>query len=184
VEIEMKLEKKMAACAGAVLAIAMTASASAQTVSCRGAADGMLKHATTPYHMYMTEASGAKGEQEKLSETISAGGAFYVNVNGKWIKSGMTVQDMAAMQRGAADSVSRLYTCTRIGSDKVNGVTAQHYHVEGKTEDGVKQEDMWLSSDGFIQQIVIYGDDDSGARKAYRTMRYVYTNVQAPPGVK
>ena len=43
---------------------------------------------------------------------------------------------------------------------------------------------MWLSSDGVIQQIIIYGTDDSGARKPYRTMRYVYTNVQAPAGVK
>ena len=180
----MKIEWTTTARAAVLLLFTMTAKAPAQSVLCRQVAAAMLKHAAAPYHMYMTRRTGAKGEQEKVSESISAGGWLYVLVNGKWIKSRMSVKDMVEEERTAADSVSRLYTCTRVGSAQVNGVLTQQYHARGKTEDGVKQEDVWLSSDGLIEQVVAYADDGSAAGQKYATIRYVYTNVQPPPGVK
>lgn len=123
----MTIGKGMTSCVCAVLALVMASNATAQRVSCKDIATALLKHATTPYHMYMTRGLVAAGEKERVSEATSAGGLLYVNVEGKWNNSGMSKQDLVAEQRASADSVSRLYTCTRVGSDNVNGVTAQRF---------------------------------------------------------
>jgi len=91
------------------------------------------------------------------------------------------------MQREGADSMVALYTCSRAGSEAVNGVATLRYHVERKTpeEDGeTSTQDIWIDSKGLIRQAVRDADIGGAAGKSHLIMRYDYTNVSVPPGVQ
>jgi hypothetical protein len=106
-------------------------------------------------------------------------------VHGKWRRSPFTAQNVKDMQKALADSVSRNYTCTRVGSESLNGASTTRYHVKGRNEAGEIVEEIWLASNGLVKRVDMDMDVGGGAMgKSHSTMRYEYGNVQAPPGVK
>ena len=172
-------------CAAFALSLAAVGPVAAQSVSCKNFASAMIKQAVTPYHAYMSTTAGYNQGKTEQSEVISTADAMYVQVHGKWRRSPFTAQKVKDMQKEAADSVSRNYTCTRIGSESLNGVSTTRYHVKGRNEAGEIVEDIWLASNGLVQRVDMDMDVGGGAMgKSHSTMRYEYGNVQAPPGVK
>jgi hypothetical protein len=159
--------------------------ANAQRVNCKDMAPALLKQTTIPYHAYMTTTAGYAGNKPRQSEVVSTGSAMYVMTNGKWTKSPISPQQLAKTQRELADSVSRNYTCTRVGGEAVNGVRTQRYHIEGKNEAGEIKEDLWIDASGRVQKLEMDQDVGGGAAgRSHASMRYDYANVEAPPGVK
>lgn len=176
------------AIAAATLAsiVMLAPSAHAQTISCKSLGESMTGNVSVPYHAYVTSTDSYHGGKPTQSEIISTGSAIYARVNGKWRRSPMDPKKIAEMQREGADSMSMLYTCSRAGSETVNGVPTQRYHIERKTpEDGeTSKQDIWIDSKGMIQQVVRDADVGGAAGKSRMVMRYDYTNVSAPPGVQ
>ena len=171
-------------CAAFALTLAAAAPATAHNVSCKDMASAMIEHKITPFHAYMSTTAGYTQGKTEQSEMISTGDAMYVQVHGKWRRSPITAQYMRDMQKQGLDSVSSNYTCTRVGTETVNGVSTTRYHVKGRNEAGEIVEDIWLASNGLLQRIDTDMDVGGGAMgKSHSTMRYEYTNVQAPPGV-
>jgi hypothetical protein len=177
--------------AGAALALAgivmLAPSARAQSLPCKTLAESMTNNVLVPYHAYITSTAGYNGGKPTQSEVISTGNAMYSLVHGKWQRSPVDPKEIAKMQREGADSMVALYTCSRAGSETVNGVPTQRYHIERKTpdEDGdTGKQDIWIDSKGLIRQAERDRDVGGAAMKSHVVMRYDYTNVSAPPGVQ
>jgi len=172
-------------CAAFALSLAAAAPVAAQSVSCKEFASAMIKQTVTPYHAYMSTTAGYNQGKAEQSEVISTADAMYVQVHGKWRRSPFTAQNVKDMQKALADSVSRNYTCTRVGSESLNGASTTRYHVKGRNEEGEIGEEIWLASNGLVKRVDMDMDVGGGAMgKSHSTMRYEYGNVQAPPGVK
>ena len=171
-------------CAALSFTAATSVALPAQSSACKDLANAMLKNALVPYHSYMSTTAGYNGGKTKQSEMISTGTAIYIKTSRGWMKSRVTPQVIQQSQREAVDSLLKVYTCTKVGTEVVNGVSSQHYHVHGKTEDGETTQELWLG-DGRLQRMDQDMDVGAGAAgKSHTSMRYEYTNVQAPPGVK
>jgi hypothetical protein len=187
VEIPMSRNWKAAAAGALAMTLMLAPSAHSQTISCKSLGESLTRNAFVPYHAYITSTAGYNGGKPVQSEIISTGSAMYAFVNGKWQRSPMDAKQMAKMQQEGADSMSMLYTCSRAGSETVNGAAAQRYHIALKTPaDGeTSEQDIWIDSKGLIRQVVRDADIGSGARgKSHLVMRYDYANVSVPPGVQ
>ena len=186
-ENPMSRNWNIAAAATLVSLVFSAPSAHSQTISCKSLGESLTRNAFVPYHAYITSTAGYNGGKPVQSEIISTGSAMYAFVNGKWQRSPMDAKQMAKMQQEGADSMSTLYTCSRAGSETVNGAATQRYHIARKTPvDGeTSEQDIWVDSKGLIRQVVRDADIGSGARgKSHLVMRYDYANVSVPPGVQ
>jgi len=79
-----------------------------------------------------TTAVYGHGKTEQ-SEIISTVRAIYVKMHAAWHCSPITAKDIKVQQE-AADLVTRNYTCTRVGTATLNGVSTTRYHVKGRIE--------------------------------------------------
>jgi len=186
-ENQMSYNWRVAAVVALAGTVMLAPSAHTQTVSCKSLGESLTRNVSVPYHAYVTTTAGYNGGKSRQSEIISTGSVIYVNVNGKWRRSPVDPREMAETQRQAADSISMLYSCTRTGSETVNGTATQRYHIEKKKPeaDDTSKQDIWVDSKGMIRQVVRDADVGGGAAgRSHSVMRYEYTNVSAPPGVQ
>jgi len=139
-----------------------------------------------PVHIYMTETAAYRKNQPKTSESIYTGGAdgaIYVLVNGKWTRSPVTTGQLKAGQDDAREKAGQ--SCRYLRDEAVNGEAASVYstHHDG---DGFKSDvTIWISKSRNVP-LRSESDMDVGgaAGKSHTSMRYDYSNVQAPAGVK
>ena len=79
--------------------------ASAQTAAaCQPMFDGMTKQYVTSNHTYVTMTGGST----MTSESITAGGVMYVQVNGKWMRSPTSPSDVQQLQQQDAKKTDDL----------------------------------------------------------------------------
>lgn len=147
---------------------------------CKILRDATDKQTTVPSHAYVTETNPASpGSDASSVETISTGGAIYVTMKGKWEKSPMS---MAAMHAQEEENwkTAKTISCKRLRDESVKGESATVYSMHSETDDAKADSQVWISkSKGLLlrqEEDVDLGDGD----KRHHSIRYEYTNVQAP----
>jgi hypothetical protein len=147
--------------------------------ACRPLIEAEKKQIETPHHVYMVDGSGSSA---KKHESISAGGVMYIQVGGKWRRSPLSLQDMREqLEQNLATAT--VYTCQHVGDESVTGTAASVYTAHTENE-GVKADVRTWVAKGTGLVLRQEEDMDTGdGEKRHLSLRYEYTNVQAPPGV-
>lgn len=168
---------------GALGTGAMPVAASAQHIpaACRPLVDAELKAISTPHHMYETKPDGRSG-QDPIAELITAGGVTYVKTGGKWMRSPLSLQaQIDQVNRNIA--TTKVYTCQRVGSETVAGMPATVYTLHTENADTKADARAWIGTGNGLMLKLDESVDAIGI-KSHFLIRYEYTNVQAPAGVK
>jgi hypothetical protein len=154
------------------------ATAFAADSGCQPVFDAMSKVLMTPTHVFNEAAGTRPGDKARNSELIYFGGAIYVKVKDKWIRSKMTAQDM--IQQEQENRKTGTATCRYLREESVNGETAAVYSAHSENEDVKSDGQLWISRRGLPLREEL--DTDVGdPSKMHRSIRYEYSNVQAPP---
>jgi hypothetical protein len=169
--------------AAGFLLVATPSRARSQTVpaACRPLVDAELKAISTPHHMYETKSDGRSG-QEPMGELITAGGVTYVKAGGKWIRSPISLQaQIDQVNRNIA--TTKVYTCQRVGSETVAGMPATVYTLHTENADTKADARAWIGTGNGLMLKLDESVDGTGTKSHY-LIRYEYTNISAPAGVK
>ena len=162
----------------AALSNAFTAAAAGS--ACQSLAEANAKIYGMPTHMYQIEKAGPAGGKTRSNELIYLNNKMYIMVGGKWSVSKATPADMAASQKEARKEQQLGMTCSVVRDEVVNGEATTLYSAHRKTEDGTTDAQFWVSkSKGAPVKAEMDMDDGAGGRM-HRSLRYEYTNVQAP----
>jgi hypothetical protein len=144
---------------------------------CKPVLDASNKTMDTPNHSYM-DAVAADGKK-RSTEGITINGVQWVQRNGKWGNSGVTV---AASKADADKKIknARVLSCKQIGEESVNGEAATVYAQHSETERSKLDGKVWISkSRGVILKNEI-DLDSQAAGKQHVSFRYEYGNVKVP----
>ncbi|MFY9791449.1 MAG: hypothetical protein WA474_16000 [Candidatus Sulfotelmatobacter sp.] len=162
-----------------LLILASMASHYAMAVdSCQPVFDAMSKVLVTPAHVFSTEGAGARAGAKPQSESIYFGGAIYVKLSNKWIRSKMTVQQMLEQEKENREHGTA--TCRYLREEIVGGEVAAVYSAHSENEDVKSDGQVWISKKGLPLREEL--DTDVGdPSKIHHSLRYEYSNVQAPP---
>jgi outer membrane lipoprotein-sorting protein len=99
---------------------------------------------------------------------------LYVNVDGKWSPSPMTMQEMKEMeQRNIQNNKT---TCRYLKDEAVNGEMAAVYNVHAEGPKGKSDSQSWISK---AKGLPLRSETDP-ADKNHVSMRYEYGNVKPP----
>lgn len=143
--------------------------------TCKTVMDANDKQYTTPVHLYITK-SGVS------SEGIVASNAMYMKASGKWQRSPFAPKDMLEIRREALKEAKSL-DCRHLRDEAVNGEAAAVYSMDTVTDNGHSNGQIWISkSRGLPLKSEL--DVMRGSDKKHTSVRYDYTNVQAPASVK
>ncbi len=157
-------------------------STTAQAVdgTCQQVFDAMSKMVTTPTHVYTTEASAFRaGGKPTTNETIYADGAIYTNVNGQWIRSTITPQEM--FQQEQENRKQNKATCRYLREESMNGEGAAVYSTHSETQDAKSDAQLWISkSKGLPLREELDIDVGGKLGKSHHSISYEYRNVQPP----
>jgi hypothetical protein len=167
----------------ALLACAGAPSAIAEDAVCTRVFDSMIRVIKTPNHTYMSQSTAANGGKVTKSEAINTGKARYLLIDGKWMASKITPED--ELQQSDENRKNMKSTCRLIRDESVDGVSATLYSTHSETEYGVNDSQVWISKASSLplrQQIDI--DVGGSMGKSHTDVRFDYSNVAAPPGVK
>ena len=135
---------------------------------------------TVPSHAYELETNTARPSHSAINhEVIRTGGTIYVMIGGKWKKSPISDAQMRVQEQENWKTAKNV-SCKYLRDESVNGQSAAVYHTHSETEDNKEDGQAWISkSKGLILRLE--EDVDSGyGDKSHRSIRYEYTNVQAP----
>jgi hypothetical protein len=155
--------------------------------SCKVTVDAMMKQIGTPTHVVVSE-TGMEGKPGKpqTHEMIYLGDAIYLQMGGQWKRSPMTVQQMRQREeQNQRDTTSM--SCHYLRDETVGGEAAAVYSVESTTPAlGKSRATMWLSKRSGLplKSENSLGVDDKSSPPINEVIRYDYTNVHAPAGVK
>jgi hypothetical protein len=136
------------------------------------------KSSGIPNHTY-SQVKRGRDELVSQSERINIGNKSYVKSDQHgWSLARVTPQDMAKLMlqsmRDAAKEAKK-YNCARARDETVDAVAATVYSEHAETEDTVSDSQTWISkSQGLIVRHEVKTDDTTA------TLRYVYTDIQAP----
>jgi hypothetical protein len=125
--------------------------------------------------MFMTEAGAGKPQS---TEMIYLNNTMYIHVNAAWRAMPITAQ-----ARKDAQTPDPSTTCRVVRDEAVNGEAVTVYSLHRQTADYKSDSQMWISkSRGVPLKLEMDTDVGGTAGKGHRTIRYEYTNVQAPAG--
>ncbi len=121
---------------GMCCALAVGRPAAAQPIACKPVTDALLKATTTPHHAT---------DESRKSETIVVDNASYVRFKGAWHKSPRTPQEQLQQEQENIKN-AKVYTCTQLRSETVNGIAAVAYKVHSETPDvGTADGTVWIA---------------------------------------
>jgi hypothetical protein len=150
--------------------------------ACKFLADANTKIYSVPTHIYMTETAGGK---TRTSELIYLNNKTYLQVGGKWQVSPQTPSQMAEIRKETEADAEKTMTCHLVRDEPVNGEAAALYTAHQQNPDEKSDSQLWISkSKGVPLKLEMDMDVGGASGKSHRSMRYEYTNVQAPSGVK
>ena len=148
--------------------------AAAQTAACKPVTDAMLKMVTTPHHTVSTDGSQTTGE------TIGIDNTSYVRIRGAWRKSPMTPQDQLQQEQENIRN-AKVYTCTKLRSETVNGIASVVYKVHSETPDvGTADGTVWIAPSLGLP---VKTDEDFtpvGGSKVHHAIVWDYADIRAP----
>lgn len=160
--------------------------ARAQTTSptCKLVLDAKTKEITTPHHAYQTETNPAKDAPGTSGEVISTATGSFVLYKGKWTKIGITPQDnLAQMKENLRDT--KVYECQRQPDASIAGVAMLVYTAHSENDMAKTDARLWVAKNtGLIYREDTDLDTGDAGGKRHVSMRFDYTNVEPPPGMK
>lgn len=160
-------------------AILLSPAARAQG-DCKPVRDAIDKLTTVSSHAYETQSNPAQaGTGATNHEVIRTGDTIYVLMNGKWKKSPMSSADMRAQEEENWKNAKNV-SCKHLRDESVKGESAAVYSTHNENEDSKEDGQIWVSKSKGLplreEQEVDLGSGD----KHHMSIRYEYTNVQAP----
>lgn len=172
----------------AVLPISLLLFAASSAVgadaTCKALADANLKIYSIPTHIYTTEEAVYTHGKVRTSEQVYLNNKTYVMIAGKWTAATDTPKQIADSHKDNAKEHPNA-TCRMVRDESVDGQAATLYTVHEEMEGAKIDSQLWISKSRGTPLKVDTQTDLGGARgKVHRTMRYEYTNVMAPAGVK
>jgi hypothetical protein len=166
--------------AAVLAAFFLPASAFATDAECKTLFDTRFKLFSVPSHSYTVET--LPGGRSRTSEGIFVNGAIYVLMNGKWIYSRMTPQDMLKQEEeNIRDSKS---TCRHVRDETVNGEAAALYMGHSENESVKSDAQTWISKSRGLPLKTEDDIDTGDGDKRHMSIRYEYSNVKPPAGVQ
>ncbi len=172
----------------AMAALLAASSVRAADAACKFLGEANAKIYGLPTHMYQSETAVYTGGKTRTNELIYFNNKTYIQVGGKWTVSPATPQKMAEAQADAqkeAQANEAGMTCKILRDEPVNGEAATVYSAHNKTPDATTGSTIWISKSKGVPLKLEMDMDVGGAQgKSHRSIRYEYTNVQAPAGVK
>jgi hypothetical protein len=149
--------------------------------ACQAIRDAAERTYNTPTHIYTSMTGGHTGGKPLNIEAIYINNMSYLGVSGKWRASPITAE-MRQEARGVKESDPH-FSCRQARDESVNGEPAtlftMHYHDGDATTD----QQVWISKSRGLPLKQDIDMDFGASGKSHKTMRYEYTNVQAPAGV-
>jgi hypothetical protein len=181
--MSQKIERRIRAGAIALLVSAAAGQpARAMDATCKPVLDAMAKRIATPSHVYATEA-GARGGKPEIKESIYAGGAIYIQHKGKWVRSPISIQEMRKQEvENVRDA--KAMTCRYLRDETVNGEAAAVYHSQAETAGAKSDATLWVSKRTGLPLRSENNIDTGDGDKMHMAIRYDYTDVRPPAGVK
>jgi len=148
---------------------------------CQAVLEASDKLFTVPFHLYSTQASdGVHNGQPLSTETIFAGGAHYILLNGKWQSSPVTSEQMKALEERNRKNATNV-SCHYLHDDSVNGESVAIYTMHSETQYSKNNDQVWISkSKGVILRHEIDMISSRNNGKTHISSRYEYGNVEAP----
>ena len=147
---------------------------------CKPVRDAIDKMTTVSSHAYEAESNPARpGAGVANHETISMGGTIYVLMNGKWKKSPMSAADMHAQQEENWKNAKNV-SCKHLRDESVKGESAAVYSTHNENEDSREDGQVWVSKSKGLPLREEQDVDLGAGDKHHISIRYEYTNVQAP----
>jgi hypothetical protein len=167
----------MKAVAIAVAALALSRLAwAADDPACQPVYDSMERLAATPNHQSITQTNA--GSKPTTSENVTVGDSRYLQVNGVWKRIPYSTAESIKQQ--VEQRKDRTSTCRTVRDEAVDGVSASLVTVHTIAGDNASDQQVWISkSSGLpVRQVIDMGSI------THMEVRYSYTNVVAPVGVK
>jgi hypothetical protein len=170
----------------AATSLALAATASVQTLaaetSCKAVFDAIAKQVMTPNHEYMIQTEGADKSKREQREVINTGTVQYFLVGGEWHTMKETPKE--TLQRERENEASSEVTCRYLRDESVEGVSTAVFSEHSKTDTGESNALVWIAKGSAmpVREQVDMDPGNPGAR--HLEVRIVYSNVQAPSGVK
>jgi len=169
-----------------VLLIGLSAALPARALApaCQPFVDAVVKQIGTPTHLYITETSAARGGAPRKSESIYSGGAIYVQVDGIWRRSPISVSDMQRQQQENLRN-QKTASCRHLRDEAVGREAAAVYSEESDVEGTKTSAMVWISKSRGLP-LRLEHDSDVGVKmgKSHSSVRYEYGDVKPPAGVK
>jgi hypothetical protein len=179
-----RADEKRAVSWRAGLALSLLASpwVHAEDPACKTPLDAVTRVLATPNHQFVTRTDAGTGGMPRHSEIIDTGIAMYAGAGGKWRLSPLSPQDMQN-RLIEGQKQARVTTCRLVREESIDGASAEVYSIHSETDAGVSDTTLWVSkADGLPlkQEIDTAGGGAGG--KSHSEVRFVYTDVKAPPG--
>lgn len=151
--------------------------------ACRPVIDAGRKTITTAHHVYSTETSARAGQKTRTTEGITVGDVMYIQLNGKWRRSPVTAKQLQAKMDTSLTTVTA-YSCTRVGDESEGGTAATVYTTHMETEIIKADARVWVAKGSGLVLRTEEDHDLGYGDKRHESIRYEYTNVRAPAGIK
>jgi len=148
--------------------------------ACQPGLDAALKLLTVPVHLHSI--AGLPGGKSKSHETIYLNGAIYINLDGKWMRSKMTAQDMLKLEQ--ENIRNSTMTCRYLHDESVNGEVAAVYMAHSENPDVKADAQTWISKSKGVPLRTEEDLDTGYGDKQHMSIRYEYGNIQPPAGVQ
>jgi hypothetical protein len=166
----------------AALASQASVAGDADDATCKVALDAVMRVLETPNHQFMTRTEGTEGKPRR-SEIINTGIAMYVESGGKWRTSPMSPKAMHDMMT-ENQKMAKVTTCRLVREESLAGTSVGVYTIHNETDAGVSDSTLWISTaDGLPlkQEVDMTAGDHE---KSHSEVKFIYTDVKAPPGVQ
>jgi hypothetical protein len=161
-----------------VAIVPQVARAQKDMASCKVVFEAGQKEISTPNHSYITMNLGPGAPT--MSESITTGRVRYLRVDGKWMRSPITPQEeLTRTQSNIRDA--KAYSCHKVRTESVSGITATVYSVHSVTEAGTVDSQVWIANGTGLPLREESQLGDVGSRIS---TRFDYADVRPPAGVQ
>ena len=155
--------------------------AHASDADCTAILDAIVKVTATSVHQKIS-IQMPNGKPPLQTEVIHIKDTMYTRATGPWAARPYDGAKVAADARQAMAASE--HTCSRDGSEPVDGQPALVYRMDTVTPKGKSQGKIWISTTSGLplrqHTILLDGTTANGEHE----VRFDYTNITPPPGVK
>jgi hypothetical protein len=138
------------------------------------------KQFTVASHAAMT--TTGLSQAPLYSEVINVGGATYVKLADRWMKSPMTSEQLAKQSLEKLATLNS--TCKQLPDETIGGVAAHVYSAHTERDTGSTDSHVWVAKSTGLPLKSEIELQLPGGKKSHVLVTYDYEDVKAPEGVK